>query len=151
MTDTTSGQSGAGSLPPLAPNPELWESLGGATLIELNGDRQEIAIQFECLSRFCHTNGSIAQGGFVTAWMDAAMAHAVMLCSKRQFSIASLDINVRFMRAVGPGTVIARGRIVRMGKRIAFLEATLEDSKQQCVATATSSGMLVPLRADHSE
>ena len=136
----------ADSLPPLAPNPDLWESLGGATLIELDDARQEIAIRFECLSRFCHTNGSIAQGGFVTAWMDAAMAHAVMLCSKRQFSVASLDINVRFMRAVGPGTVIARGRIVRMGRRIAFMEATLEDDNQQCLATATSSGMLIPLQ-----
>lgn len=146
MTNTTAATNGGSPLPALSPHDELWASLGGAQLVEFHPEKQEIAIRFECERRFCHTNGQVAQGGFVTAWMDAAMAHAVMLCSERQFNVASLDINVRFMRAVAPGPVVARGRIVRMGKRIAFLEAALEDATGNCMATATSSGMLVALQ-----
>lgn len=141
-----SDQPGQPALPALSPNPLLWESLGGATLVEYSEEDQRVGIRFECLERFCHSDGRIAQGGFVTAWMDAAMAHAVMLSSNKRYNVASLDINVRFLRAAGPGAVIARGWVVRMGRRVAFLEGSLEDTSGQRLATATSSGMLVPLQ-----
>ena len=146
MTEKTSEAAHTDSLTiGVGTNPDLMESLGGVKLIEFDPIAKSIALQFECLPRFCHSNGRVAQGGFVTAWLDAAMAHAVLFCNNRQLNVASLDINVRFMRAVGPGTVVARGRIVRQGRRVAFMEAQLYDSSGDCVATATSSGMLVPM------
>lgn len=143
-----SDRSSEPALPALSPNPLLWESLGGATLVEFSEADQRVGIRFECLEQFCHSGGRIAQGGFVTAWMDAAMAHAVMLSSGNRLNVASLDINVRFLRAAGPGTVIARGWVVRMGRRVAFLEGALEDADGRQLATATSSGMLVPLQTE---
>ncbi|MGB7302489.1 MAG: PaaI family thioesterase [Burkholderiaceae bacterium] len=129
----------------ISANAELMQSIGGVTLVEFNPDNRQIALGFECLPNFCHSGGQIAQGGFVTAWMDSAMAHAVILCNNRQFNVASLDINVRFMRPVGPGKVVAHGRIVRQGRRVVFLEGQLFDDSGECVATASSSGMLVPM------
>jgi len=125
--------------PEIAP---MMESLGGVELIALDAANGSCVLQFECLERFCHSGGKVAQGGFVTAWMDAAMAHAVMLTAGNSQKFMSLDVNVRFLLPVGPGIVQAHGRTVRRGKRIAFMEAELFNDQQQLVATATSSGLL---------
>lgn len=126
------------------------QSLGGVTLLEVNKADERVVLQFNCLTRFCHTGGTIAQGGFVTAWMDAAMAHAVMLCSDRRQTVASLDINVRFLQACSPGLVTATGWVVRRGRRVANLAAELRNEAGDLIATASSGGMLVSLVSDDS-
>lgn len=123
-------------------NAPMMESLGGVELIALDAVNGSCVLQFECLERFCHSGGRVAQGGFVTAWMDAAMAHAVTLTEGYEQQVMSLDINVRFLLPVSPGMVQAHGRTVRRGKRIAFMEAELFNDQRQLVATATSSGVL---------
>lgn len=131
----------------VSPNPELMASLGGMQVVETDRELYSVTLEFSCLPAFCHTNASIAQGGFITAWMDAAMAHAVILTVVPVVNVASLDINVRFLEKVGPGQVFACGWIVRRGKRMAALEATLKDSDGKLLASATSSAMLIPLAA----
>jgi len=126
-------------------NPQLMESLGGMKVLAVNPAAQSATLQFTCRPAFCHTNASIAQGGFITAWMDAAMAHAVILTTDPPLSVASLDISVRFLEKLGPGTVNARGWVVRRGRTVASLAAELHDEQGRLVASATSSGLLVPL------
>ncbi|MFK7965294.1 MAG: PaaI family thioesterase [Burkholderiaceae bacterium] len=126
-------------------NPELMKSLGGVEVVAIDEQSQSATLAFTCRPAFCHTNASIAQGGFITAWMDSAMAHAVILTTDPPLSVASLDISVRFLEKVGPGRVIARGWVVRRGRKIASLAADLHDERGKLLASATSSGMLVPL------
>lgn len=123
----------------------LWESLGGFRIMSWDSRRRALRAAFTVRPEFCHTNGTVAQGGFITAWMDAAMAHAVMYDTDDQFSVASLEIKVSFLERVGPGEGIAEGRVIRRGKRVAFLEAELFDSQGRVAAMATSTGMLIPL------
>jgi uncharacterized protein (TIGR00369 family) len=122
------------------------ESLGGMTIIAVDAEAGTAELEFTCRPEFCHSGGRVAQGGYVTAWMDAAMAHAVILCSGQRQSISSLDISVRFLERVGPGKVRSQGRIVRKGRRVAFLEASLRDTEGKLLATATSSGLLIDLQ-----
>lgn len=123
----------------------LWESLGGFRVLSWEAQRRTLRAAFTVRPEFCHTNGTIAQGGFITAWMDAAMAHAVMYDTDNQFSVASLEIKVSFLERVGPGEGIAEGRVIRRGKRVAFLEAELFDAQGRMAAMATSTGMIIPL------
>ena len=107
----------------------LWESLGGFRILSWDATKRTLRASFTVRREYCHTNGTIAQGGFITAWMDAAMAHAVMYDTDNQFSVASLEIKVSFLERVGPGEGIAEGRVFRRGKRVAFLEAELFDAQ----------------------
>lgn len=132
----------------VSPNPELMQALGGMQVVELNHDKPLATLEFSCLPEFCHSNASIAQGGYITAWMDAAMAHAVLLTTQPVLTVASLDINVRFLERVGPGKVLASGWVVRRGRKVAAMEATLRDASGKLLATATSSGLLVPLEPE---
>jgi uncharacterized protein (TIGR00369 family) len=94
----------------------------------------------------CHTGG-IAQGGFVTGWIDSAMAHACIGRFGQGFWIATLEIKISFFRPATPGPVVAEGWIERAGKQTVFLEGQLKDEEGRVLAKGTSTVRLVPLSA----
>ena len=94
----------------------------------------------------CHSGG-VAQGGFVTGWVDSAMAHACMAHYNADFWIATLEIKVSFFRPVGPGQVVAEGWVERAGKSTVFAEGRVLDADGEVAAKATSTIRLVPNRA----
>lgn len=123
----------------------LFESMGGFHVTDWNPSKKEVTAAFTVRREYCHTNGTIAQGGFITAWLDAAMAHAVLHDSDQALNVASLEIKVSFLERVGPGPGIVHGRVVRRGKRVAFMEGDLYNPDGKLAAQATSTGMLVPM------
>lgn len=122
----------------------LKESMGGFHVTSWEKDTRTLRAAFTVRREYCHTNGSIAQGGFITAWLDAAMAHAVLHDTDQGHSVASLEIKVSFLEKVGPGEGTVLGRVVRRGKRVAFMEGELYDSAGRLAARASSTGMLIP-------
>jgi uncharacterized protein (TIGR00369 family) len=104
-------------------------------------ERHELRMAFQIGPEFCHTV-DIVQGGFVTAMLDASMAHAVLAAERGKVHVSSIDINVSFLRPARAGAFTAVGGIVKAGRSIAFLKAELFDAKDALVATATSSAHL---------
>ncbi|MGF6346732.1 PaaI family thioesterase [Variovorax sp. W2I14] len=123
----------------------LSESMGNFHVTEWSPERKTVQAAFTVRREYCHTNGTIAQGGFITAWLDAAMAHAVMHDSEQQQTVFSLEIKVSFYEKVGPGEGRVEGRVVKRGKRIAFLEAALYNPEGKLAAEASSTGILASL------
>ena len=123
----------------------LMESMGGFHVVAWDAGARALTAGFTVRREYCHTNGTIAQGGFITAWLDAAMAHAVLHETGHAFNVASLEIKVSFLERVGPGPGTAIGRVVRRGKRVAFLQGDLFNADGQLAAQATSTGLLVPV------
>jgi uncharacterized protein (TIGR00369 family) len=126
------------------PSTELLASMGFVAIVSADREVGRVRAAFDALPRFCHTDGRIVQGGFVTAWMDFAMAHAALLRTGHSIGVASLELKVSFLQRVGPGRVLAEGRVQRMGRRVAFLEASLFDDRDTLLATASSTAMLTP-------
>jgi uncharacterized protein (TIGR00369 family) len=62
-----------------------------------------------------------------------------------RFYTTTIDMNVSFLAPAKPGRLFGEGRVVQMGKTIAFLEAQLTDANGVVVAKATSSARLVPV------
>ena len=104
-------------------------------------ERHELRMQFEIGLEFCHTV-DIVQGGFITAMLDASMAHVVIAAEAGRVRVSSIDINVSFLRPARAGGFTAVGSIVKSGRTIAFLKAELYADKGELVATATSSAHL---------
>jgi len=52
---------------------------------------------------------------------------------------------VTFLRAVRPGRVIGKGRIVHRDADLAFLEASLTDPGGAVIATATATAQVIAL------
>ena len=123
----------------------LSESMGNFHVTGWDPERKTVRAGFTVRREYCHTNGTIAQGGFITAWLDAAMAHAVIHDTGHAQTVFSLEIKVSFYEKVGPGEGWVEGRVVRRGKRVAFLQAALYNPAGKLAAEATSTGILADL------
>ena len=124
------------------PATELLESMGFVRIVAADREVGRVVAEFDAKRRFCHTDGTIVQGGFVTAWLDFSMAHAALLRTGHEVGVASLELKVSFLQRVGPGRVFAEGRVQRIGRRVAFLEATLRDGAGTVLATASSTAIV---------
>ena len=132
-----------------APPDALQEALGATGAREFDAAAGTARLHYRVKPDFCHTGG-IAQGGFVTGWMDAAMAHAVMArlgAEAGSIWIATLELKVSFLSAARQDTeVIAEGRIIKQGRSVVFLEASLFGPDDALIATSSSTVKLVKLR-----
>ncbi len=109
------------------------------------GESGRAIIHYRARMDMCHSGG-IVQGGFVTGWIDAAMAHVVMAQSEDAGNPLSLEIKISFLRPATPGLIIAEAWIERRGKSIAFLEGLIRNEKGEVLAKATSTMKLVQRR-----
>ena len=126
-----------------APSP-LLQSLGDGELVEFVAAESRAVMAFTGKLDFCHS-GNVVQGGFVTAWLDSAMAHATVLATEGAMAPATLEIKVNFFRATNPGRVRVEGWVERLGRSIAFLEGRVSAADGEVLATATSTVKLVPV------
>ena len=99
------------------------------------------AIEYEAGMHMCHSGG-VVQGGFVTGWIDAAMAHAAMAMAGPDVTPMSLELKVSFFAPARPGKVIAEAWVERRGKRTCFFEGRLLDGEGKVLAKASSTLML---------
>ena len=120
--------------------PACIRTLNGEVLA-FSPEKNELAMQFEPGLNCCHTV-DIVQGGFITAMLDAAMAHVVLAAEKFQVTLSSIDINVSFLRPTRAGKFVAVGSIVKLGKNIGYLKAELFNAQGDLTASATSSAYL---------
>ncbi|MFV0524042.1 MAG: PaaI family thioesterase [Acidimicrobiales bacterium] len=124
---------------------EVLTTLGDGRVVESDGATGRAAIEFTCRPEMCHSGG-VAQGGFVTGWIDSAMARACIARYTEAYWIATLEVKVSFFRPANPGPVRAEGWIERAGKQTVFAEGHLLDGEGRLLAKASSTIRLVPNR-----
>ena len=109
-----------------------------AEVLEMNFKEQTLNMSFNPDEFFCHSDGTILQGGFITTMLDASMAFLVMQLVDFKKVPLSIDVNVNFLSSGGPKLTIAVARINKIGKSIAFSSADLFQD-DELIATASSS------------
>ena len=123
---------------------ELSAYLGLEKVID-HGESGRAVIHYRASMAMCHSGG-IVQGGFVTGWIDAAMAHLVMAQTNYEFSPLSLEIKVSFLASAKPGIVVAEAWMEKRGRSTCFLEGRLTNEAGEVLAKATSTAKLVPMK-----
>ncbi|MCF3594534.1 PaaI family thioesterase [Rhodobacteraceae bacterium LMO-12] len=118
-------------------------ALLGWELVSEDSDKGEIEIAFNPGPETLNPRGVI-QGGFVAAMLDDTMGPALVTLTHGKVMASSIDINVSFLKPARPGRLICKGRVLSLGKRIAFLEGELFDANGTLLARATSSAVPVP-------
>ena len=126
--------------------PSILKVLGDGVCTDFDGEAGRAVLEFTVRPEFCHSGG-VAQGGFVTGWIDSAMAHATIARYGQGYWIATLEIKISFFRPAAPGKVRAEGWIERAGKQTVFLEGQLLDAKGNVLAKGSSTVRLVANRA----
>ena len=92
---------------------------------------------------FCHSQGTVCQGGFLTGMVDIAMANAALAKGRFAFAVPTLELKISFLEPVGPGHVIVEGRVMRWGGSVAFLEGDIRDEQGRLVVHATCTVKIV--------
>ena len=121
---------------------EASKTLNGE-LLEVDSARGVARFRFEVVPAFCHSQGKICQGGFLTGMVDTAMATAAIARGRLSVAVPTLEIKVSFFEAMGPGIVFAEGRVQRWGGSIGFLDGDIRDGKGRLVVHATSTIKIV--------
>lgn len=119
---------------------DLNKTLGLVRRIEMNPEGRAV-IEYEAGLHMCHSGG-VVQGGFITGWIDAAMAHAAIAMAGPGVVPMSLELKVSFFAPARPGKVIAEAWVERRGKRTCFFEGRLLDTAGVVLAKASSTIML---------
>lgn len=127
------------------PAPPIATLLGWELIAE-DPSAGTIEIAFHPDARMLNPRGTV-QGGIVAAMLDDTMSSALVSMTGGTIMPSSVDLTVSFLRPAHPGRVIGKGRVVKLGKSIAFLEAELFDEAGTLLARATSSAVPVPIAA----
>ncbi|WP_420606567.1 PaaI family thioesterase [Novosphingopyxis sp.] len=115
----------------------------GWQLMEADEASGTVRVSMEGKSAFCNPGGNI-QGGFIAAMLDDTLGPTVLVKSHGTHYCATIDLNISFLAPARPGRFIGVGRIVKMGRTIAFLEGELRDAEERLIAKATASARIVP-------
>lgn len=119
----------------------LREAIGFVRVVALDRQAGACTIAFDGRPAFTHSNGSVVQGGILTAWIDHAMAWAVA-ARDPDARVATLELKTSYLARTRPGPVQVHARTVKWGRHVVFLEAEVCDAQGQRTAAATSTGVL---------
>jgi len=130
-----------------APPPSVFDgfpmppsaALLGWTLRKIDPEAGTIEIGFTADERFLNPGGTI-QGGFLAAMLDDTQGPALFAMTGGAVYAPTIDFTISFVKPARPGRFVGRGRVVSVGKTIAFTEAELFDAAGDLVARATFSG-----------
>lgn len=120
-----------------SPPNSLYEEMGLVRIVEIDPAGRAV-LEYRATPEQSHSGG-VVQGGFVTGWIDAAMAHAVMGIPGLDAIPMTLEIKVSFFAPTRPGLVVAEAWVVQRSRRTAFVEGTLKDSAGVLLAKASST------------
>lgn len=94
-----------------------------------------------------HLNGrGVAHGGVVSALLDTVLGAAVIASIPKEWWCATTSLTVQFLEGAREGRIVATGKVVRRGKRVAFADGEARDATGRLLATASGSWHLWPFR-----
>ena len=125
-----------------SPSAELM----GSEFVSFDEERGELTTRFTPPPSFASPRGAV-QGGLIAGFLDEVMGGALLAVTQAKFGEEgirlplNLDMNLTFLRMVPLETITAKGRVVKAGKRVAYLEGELLDSEGQVLARAPSTAL----------
>ena len=82
-------------------------------------------------------------GGYLSVFADEIMASAIgSVLSDGEFATTA-ELKISFFKPVAKGLIRGEGKVLRKGKRVAFLEATLKNAKNEVVGAVSSTWTVV--------
>jgi uncharacterized protein (TIGR00369 family) len=81
------------------------------------------------------------QGGMLTAIADEAMALALYTRLAPGEGIATISESTSFIKGIREGTILAKGTVIKKGRRVAFMESMvyMDNTEKTILARTTAS------------
>jgi uncharacterized protein (TIGR00369 family) len=132
----------------------------GMEMLDLDIETGWVKVKYLPGPQFTNPMGSV-QGGIVVAMLDDAAAFAAIAKSGTRISVPSIELKTSFFAPVKAGEpVYVEGRCLKLGKRIAFMEAEMTDGAGRVLAKLSTSAVPIEIpqgggnlveRSEHKE
>lgn len=131
---------------------KIWEGqrspsakLMGSEFISFDEEANELTTRYTPPPSFASPRGAV-QGGLIAGFLDEVMGGALLASTGGERLPLNLDLNLTFVSMVPLSPIIAKGRVVKAGRRVAFLEGELYDEGDgRLLARATSTALPTPV------
>lgn len=105
---------------------------------------QTATMRFRVRREMCTWRGGV-QGGLVAGYLDDVMGYAYVAATGGAMAPLNLDIAMSLLRLIPEGAILTgKGRVVKAGKRVIFLEGELYGEDGTLHARATSTAIPTP-------
>ena len=85
-------------------------------------------------------------GGWAAAILDTALALSTLSTLDEKSTFTTIDIRINYLRGITheTGELVAEGRVLQAGRRVAYGEAKLTDRDGKLLAHGTGSCLILP-------
>ncbi|MEU7898650.1 PaaI family thioesterase [Nonomuraea sp. NPDC049152] len=128
-----------------APLPRAAATLG-LQFLSADVENGTIELSFTATDDFTNPTGNVL-GAFVAAMLYDTVGPALLATLQPDQFQSTLELKASFLRPARPGRLIGRGRVVHRRGDVAYLEASLIDSNEAIIATATATARIIALDA----
>ncbi|AOL95514.1 PaaI family thioesterase [Porphyrobacter sp. LM 6] len=119
-------------------------ALLGSQFVSFDEATQTATMRFTVKREVCTWRGGV-QGGLVAGYLDDVMGYAYVAATGGVMAPLNLDISMSLIRLIPEGaTIIGKGRLVKAGQRVIFLEGELLAEDGTVYARSTSTAIPTP-------
>jgi uncharacterized protein (TIGR00369 family) len=119
-------------------------ALLGSEFIGWDEAAQTVTLRFTVKREMTTWRGGV-QGGLVAGYLDDVMGYAYVAATGGEMAPLNLDISMSLIRLIPEGaTIIGKGRVVKGGRRVIFLEGELLAEDGTLYARSTSTALPTP-------
>jgi len=120
-------------------------ALLGSEFVGFDEAAQTATMRFTVRREMCTFRGGV-QGGLIAGYLDDVMGYAFVAATGGELAPLNLDISMTMIRLIPEGaTIIGKGRVVKAGRKVVFLEGELwNEDETKLYARATSTAIPTP-------
>jgi uncharacterized protein (TIGR00369 family) len=119
-------------------------SLLASEFVGFDEASQTATMRFTVKPEMCTWRGGV-QGGLVAGYLDDVMGYALVAATEGELAPLNLDLSMSLIRLIPEGAVVTgKGRVVKAGRRVVFLEGELLAEDGTIYARATSTALPTP-------
>ncbi len=119
-------------------------ALLGSQFVSFDEATQTATMRFTVKREMTTWRGGV-QGGLVAGYLDDVMGYAYVAATGGVMAPLNLDIAMSLIRLIPEGaTIIGKGRVVKAGQRVIFLEGELLAEDGTIYARSTSTAIPTP-------
>lgn len=97
----------------------------------------EVTVAMDVLDRHLNLQG-LVHGGMLAILADAACGLSIRSAMEPGRLHITTDLDIHYLAPAKPGRLLGRGKAIKVGRTLAFAEASVEDAEGKLLARAQS-------------
>jgi uncharacterized protein (TIGR00369 family) len=112
-------------------------------IVEVDYEAGTTKLRFEVADARANQFGAV-QGGVVAWMLDGCIGIAGAVRSGGVLAMPLAEINVSYIRPVPAGTLVGKGVVARLGRKVGFIEGTVFDLDGRVLARGSGTAIPTP-------